>query len=109
MRLIVSTLLALALGFLPGSPARAQDMTATETAMACHDSGGQDTNHSQPVPADDMQACANHCLSHANAQPSFARLTAPPLLNLVSAERFSVTDLGHPRDRDPPEPPPPRI
>ncbi|GAM99850.1 hypothetical protein U91I_03505 [alpha proteobacterium U9-1i] len=48
-------------------------------------------------------------MSHVNAQPSFARLAAPPLLNLVSAERFSFNDLGHPKDRDPPEPPPPRI
>jgi len=108
MRIVFAALLALALGFMPSAPARAREMPPAEMAMSCHEAGG-DINMQHPTSQHDMQDCANHCLSQVNAQPSFERLAGPALINVIRAERLGLTDLGHPRDRDPPEPPPPRI
>lgn len=111
MRLVLATILALSLGFLPIDGARAEvETNAPAAAMSCHDmaSAGEDTQGDQ-APVDRMQACADHCLSQVNGQTNYARLPGPSLDHAICAELVDHIDLGKLHYRDPPEPPPPRI
>lgn len=111
MRLVLSTVLALSLGFLPIDTARAEiETNAPAAAMSCHDmAGAGDAAHGDQAPVNRMQACADHCLSQVNGQTSYARLPGPSLVNAICAELVEHIDLGKLHYRDPPEPPPPRI
>lgn len=111
MRLVLATLLALSLGFLPIDTARAEiGANAPAAAMSCHNmAGAGDMTHGDQAPADRMQACADHCLSQVNGQTSYARLPGPSLANAICAELVARIDLGKLHYRDPPDPPPPRI
>ena len=108
MRFAFAALLALALGLLPVGTARAATMAdAPQAPMSCHEMGGGGMMDHHPA-SDDMQTCAAHCLSQVNGQASFSRLPGPSLQAAIDAEFATVGDVGKPRLRDPPDPPPPR-
>lgn len=109
MRVVLAAMLSVALGLLPIGTARAQEEPVqAAAAMSCHDQGsaGHDMGGDR---SDHKQDCADHCLSQVNGQPSFARLSAPALLNTIRSELGDRVDLGKPHGRDPPDPPPPRV
>lgn len=109
MRLVLATLLALSLGFLPIDTVRAET-DAPAAAMSCHDTAGAgEVTHGDQAPVDRMQACADHCLSQVNGQTSYARLPGPSLVNAICAKLVEFIDLGKLHYRDPPDPPPPRF
>ena len=112
MRFAFAALLALALGLMPAGTALAAMPDAPEAPMACHDMGGMKGGQTDmdPHPASkDMQGCARHCLSQVNAQVDFSRLPGPSLQAAIDSEVATFGDVGKPRLREPPDPPPPRI
>lgn len=111
MRLLLTAILALALGLLPVTNARADTTPEAAPAMSCHEmmmsaEGGM--NSGDQAPAHDMQDCADHCLSQVNGQTLEAPSPGPSLVNAIRTELGGALDLGKVHYRDPPDPPPPR-
>jgi hypothetical protein len=107
MRFVFTTLFGLALGLLPVGTARADMQASPATAMSCHGHDG-DMGGSDQSPGDEMQACAQHCLSQVNGHANFSRLTEPSLQNAIVAEIATDVSSAKPRMREAPDPPPPR-
>jgi hypothetical protein len=109
MRLVITALLAMALGLLPAATVRAEAMPANMEAhgssMPCHGMAPVDA----PDEDQDRQSCADHCLSQVNGQTVQARMLGPSLQNAIGAELGGQIHLGKVHFRDPPDPPPPRI
>lgn len=110
MRVLLTAILALALGLLPVTNARAGDTPDAPRPMSCHEmmDGAGHMDSGDSAPAHDMQDCAVHCLSQVNGQTIEAPSPGPSLVNAIRAELGSEIDLGKVHYRDPPDPPPPR-
>lgn len=108
MRFVFAALLAFALGLLPAGTARAATADAAPAPMSCHDTGGDRDMNEDHHSGSDMQTCAKHCLSQVNGQADFSRLPGPSLQASIDSEFAVLGDVGKPRLRDPPDPPPPR-
>jgi hypothetical protein len=108
MRFVITALVAMALGLLPAATVRAEAMPANMEAhgssMPCHGMAPVDL----PEHDQDRQSCADHCLSQVNGFAQVARLTGPSLQNAVRAGPVTTGALGKLRQREPPDPPPPR-
>jgi|GEM_PF-3131847 len=110
MRLALAAILALAVGLLPVTHARADAMPEPSMAMSCHDMMGMaDHMNGGDQPSNDMQDCADHCLSQVNAQTVDAPAPGPSLVNAIRAQLGGEINLGKAHFRDPPDPPPPRL
>lgn len=110
MRVLLTAILALALGLLPVTNARAGDTPDAPRPMSCHEmmDGAGHMDSGDSAPAHDMQDCAVHCLSQVNGQTIEAPSPGPSLVNAIRAELGGEIDLGKVHYRDPPDPPPPR-
>jgi hypothetical protein len=111
MRLAFAAILALVVGFLPVTHARAKPLAEPAMAMSCHDMMGMadHTNQDDQTPSDGMQDCADHCLSQVNARTMDAPQPGPSLVNAIRAQLGGEVNLGKAQFRDPPDPPPPRV
>lgn len=110
MRVLLTAILALGLGLLPVTNARADAASDAPKPMACHEmmGGAGHMDGGGDAPASDMQDCADHCLSQVNGQTIEAPLPGPSLVNAIRAELGGELDLGKVHYRDAPDPPPPR-
>lgn len=110
MRVLLTAILALGLGLLPVTNARADAAPDAPEPMACHEmmGGAGHTDSGDSTPAHDMQDCADHCLSQVNGQTVEAPSSGPSLINAIRAELVGELDFGKAHHRDPPDPPPPR-
>lgn len=110
MRVLLTAILAMGLGLLPVTNARADAAPDAPRSMSCHEmmggAGHMDSSGSAPAP--DMQDCADHCLSQVNGQTIEAPSPGPSLVNAIRAELGGRINLGKVHYRDPPDPPPPR-